>query len=248
VSQGAIVKRGSIYREAQVRLRDFIRERDLHAGDRLPPEAVLAAELEVSRPSLREATRSLQTLGVIEAQPGNGLFVAEFSFRPVIEQLPYGLADSGQALDEILTAREAMESGLMPAVVRMDAQSELARCAELAERMTELERRGESFAEVDRDFHLSLYQTLGNPLVENLIELFWELFSRLGDAIPGSPEGGRGEAHLRIIRALQSGDPAAAAVRMREHFDDVRHRAALLHDETGPHDETALPHDETGPS
>jgi DNA-binding FadR family transcriptional regulator len=223
------MRRGSIYRDAQVRLRDFIRQRGLRAGDRLPPEAVLAAELEVSRPSLREATRSLQTLGVIEAQPGTGLFVAEFSFRPVIEQLPYGLAESGRALDEILTAREGMESGLMLAVVRTDARDRLVRCAELAERMTELERRGQSFAEVDREFHLSLYRSLGNPLVENLIELFWELFVRLGDALPGSPEGGRGEAHLAIIRALQAGDAAAAEARMREHFDDVRRRAALLH-------------------
>lgn len=222
------MRRGSIYREAQVRLRDFIREHDLRAGDRLPTEAVLAATLEVSRPSLREATRSLQTLGVIEAQPGNGLFVAEFSFRPVIEQLPYGLADSSRALEEILTAREAMEVGLMPAVIRMNAEEGLAKCALLAEEMSELERRRESFAAVDRDFHLSLYKTLGNPLVENLIELFWELFSRLGDAIPGSPERNRGEAHLRIVRALQSGDQSAAIDRMCEHFDDVRVRAAML--------------------
>lgn len=222
------MKRGPIYREAQVRLRDFIRERGLRAGDRLPAEAVLARELEVSRPSLREATRSLQTLGVIEAQPGNGLFVAQFSFRPLIEQLPYGLAEFGHALDEILTTREAMEVGLMPAVARTEAHDALERCARLAERMTELEHRGEDFVEVDREFHLSLYQTLGNPLVENLIELFWELFTRLGDVIPGAPDRDRGEAHLRIVQALKDGDGDAAIVRMREHFDDVRARAARI--------------------
>lgn len=226
------MKHGSIFLESQVRLRDFIRERGLRAGDRLPPEAVLAEELEVSRPSLREATRSLQSLGVIEAQPGNGLFVAEFSFRPIIEQLPYGLAESGQALDEILTAREAMEVGLMPAVARMDTHEALDRCADLAEEMTELEHKGESFEAIDRDFHLTLYQPLANPLVDNLIELFWELFVRLGDAIPGRPEKDRGDAHLRIVRALQSGDGSAAITHMREHFDDVRERAAQLNDES----------------
>lgn len=170
---------------------------------------------------------------MIEARPGNGLFVAEFSFRPVIEQLPYGLADSGQAFDEILTAREAMESGLMPAVVRTSARDQLAGCAELAGEMTELERRGESFAHVDRAFHLSLYRSLDNPLVANLVELFWELFARLGDTIPPSIEGGRGEAHLRIVRALQAGDALAATARMQEHFDDVRRRAAKLHNQPG---------------
>lgn len=229
------MKHGSIYREAQSRLRDFIREHDLRPGDRLPAESALAAELEVSRLSLREASRSLQTLGVIEARPGNGLYVAEFSFRPVIEQLPYGLAEPGGSLEELLTAREAMEAGLMPAVCRLRDEEEeaLARCADLAHEMTEREQRGETFVEQDREFHLSLYQTLGNPLVENLIELFWELFIRLEDTIPGNPDRNRGEAHLAIVLALQAGDPELATQRMFEHFDDVRIRAARLHDRGG---------------
>ncbi|WP_219412580.1 FadR/GntR family transcriptional regulator [Pseudonocardia nigra] len=217
-----------IYLEAQARLRDFITEAGLGPGDRLPPEATLAAQLGVSRLSLREATRSLQTLGVIEARRGNGLFVSAFSFRPLIEQLPYGLAASGTALEEILTAREAMEVGLMPAVARRNPQPELAECARLADAMTALESRGESIAEVDKQFHLLLYRALGNPLVDNLIEVFWELFTRLGDAIPVPPEGGRGTVHLQIIRALQKRDAEASIAAMQQHFDDIRARAALL--------------------
>jgi len=222
------VSKSPIYREAQVKLRDFIRSRDLGPGDRLPPEAVLATELGVSRLSLREATRSLQTLGVIEAQHGNGLFVSSFSFRPLIEQLPYGLAVPGMALEEILTAREAMEVGLMPAVARRAGSPELAECVRLAERMAELEEAGESITEVDRAFHLLLYKGLQNPLVDNLIELFWEIFVRLGDAIPAPVEGGRAAVHLRIVEALQSGEAIESIQRMQQHFDDVRTRAAML--------------------
>ncbi|MHA6627471.1 FadR/GntR family transcriptional regulator [Pseudonocardia sichuanensis] len=220
--------RNLIYREAQARLRDFIQEAGLGPGDRLPAEAALAQRLGVSRLSLREATRSLQTLGVIEARHGNGLFVSAFSFRPLIEQLPYGLAAPGTALEEILTAREAMEVGLMPAVARLNPVRELGECARLAEEMSALEARGESTTEVDKRFHLSLYRALGNPLVDNLIEVFWELFTRLGDAIPVPPEGGRGLVHLHIIRALQEGDAEASISAMQKHFDDIRVRAALV--------------------
>lgn len=228
------MKRGSIYRETQNRLRNSIREHGLRPGDRLPSEAKLADELEVSRLSLREATRSLQTLGVIEARPGDGLYVAEFSFRPIIEQLPYGLAQPGTALEELLVAREAMESGLMYAMsqLRDEEAPALAQCAELAKQMTEREQHDQPFADLDRAFHLSLYRPLHNPLVDNLIELFWELFVRLGDAIPGSPERNRGTAHLAIIQALQRGNPQDATARMQEHFADVRRRAALLHRNT----------------
>lgn len=224
------MSRSPIYREAQVKLRDFIKSRDLGPGDRLPAEAVLAAELGVSRLSLREATRSLQTLGVIEAQHGNGLFVSSFSFRPLIEQLPYGLATTGMALEEILTAREAMEVGLMPAVARNPDADVLAECTRLAEKMAELEAAGQEIAEVDRAFHLLLYKGLQNPLVDNLIELFWEIFVRLGDAIPAPKEAGQAAVHLRIVEALQTGEPLEAVQRMQDHFNDVRLRAAMLRD------------------
>jgi DNA-binding FadR family transcriptional regulator len=221
-----------IYRVAQARLRDYIREHDLVPGDRLPSEAVLAAELGVSRPSLREATRSLQTLGVIEAQPGNGLFVAQFSFRPIIEQLPYGLADSTRAIDEILTAREAMEVGLMPAVARAADHETLERCAEIAREMIATEERGEDFLDLDAEFHRTLYRGLRNPLVDNLIELFWqlfgELFHRAGTAMPGGPSRDRGVVHLRVVEALQARDGDLAIRRMREHFEDLRRRADLI--------------------
>lgn len=228
--------RNPLYREAQARLRDFIQDRELGPGDRLPSEADLAAELGMSRLSIREATRSLQTLGVIEAQHGNGLFVSEFSFRPLIEQLPYGLAAPGMALEEILAAREAMEVGLMPAVARMGDGAHLERCAELAREMTKLERAEKPYADVDREFHLQLYKGLGNPLVDNLIELFWELFTRLGDAIPGPKEGQRGLAHLRIVEALLSADPLDGIRCMQDHFADVRARADSLR---GPSDATS---------
>jgi DNA-binding GntR family transcriptional regulator len=81
---------------------------------------------------------------------------------------------------------------------------------------------------VDKQFHLSLYRALGNPLVDNLIEVFWEMFTRLGDSIPVPPEGGRGAVHLRIIRALQAGDAGGSIAAMQQHFDDIRVRAALL--------------------
>lgn len=220
-----------IYLLAQRRLRDYIRENELSPGDRLPSEADLAAQLGVSRLTVREATRSLQTLGVIHAQRGSGLFVAEFSFRPIIDQLPYGLAGSGRAIAEVLVAREAMEAGLMPAVVRAGESDSLHRCAEIAALMIERAEHGEDFPDLDEEFHRTLYAGLHNPLVDNLIDLFWRLFGELtreaGDRMP-PPEPNRGAVHARIVNALMSGDEQLAVTRMREHFDDLRRRVDAL--------------------
>jgi len=233
---------GPIYLVAQRRLRDYIREHDLSPGDRLPSEADLATELGVSRLSLREATRSLQTLGVIEAQHGNGLFVSEFSFRPIIDQLPYGLAGAGRAISEVLVVRESMEVGLMSAVVRAGLQEELQRCAVIAAEMIERGERGEDFRDLDEEFHRTLYSGLQNPLVDNLIDLFWHLFGTLvrevGDRMP-APAPDRGAVHARIIEALLAGDEDLAVHRMREHFDDLRRRVTALEGGAAPGQATA---------
>ncbi len=223
-----MVTRRPIYREAQERLREYIRTHRMRPGDRLPPEAILASELGVSRPSLREATKSLQTLGVIEAQHGNGLFVSAFSFRPIIEQLPYGLAETGASFGEILVAREAMEVGLMSFVARLAGGDELRECERLAHVMGEREAAGLPCADVDNAFHLQLYRGLRNPLVDQVIETFWELYARLDDNGPAVGDRRLGPIHLAIVRALRKGDAQLAAAEMRAHFDDVRQRAATI--------------------
>ncbi|GAA3643303.1 FadR/GntR family transcriptional regulator [Nonomuraea antimicrobica] len=217
-----------IYREAQARLKEYIQTHRLRPGDRLPPEAALASELGVSRLSLREATRSLQTLGVIEARHGNGLFVSAFSFRPIIEQLPYGLADTGARFGEILVAREAMEVGLMAFVAKLPASVELHECERLAKVMGERETAGVPTSDVDKEFHLRLYRALGNTLVDQVIETFWELFARLGEALKAPGTRRLAPIHLAIVRALREGDAELAAAEMRAHFDDVRRRIALI--------------------
>jgi DNA-binding FadR family transcriptional regulator len=223
------VSRSSLFIKAQAQLRDYIQELGLGPGDRLPSEADLAARFGVSRAAIREATRSLQTLGVIKARHGDGLYVANFSFRPIIEQLPYGLAIGSTQFVEILQAREALEMGLMPAVAALASHAHLQKCSALAARMAELESNGESTIDVDRAFHLQLYTSLENPLVNNLIEVFWELYRRLNANLPPAehhvPVAPR---HAAIVEALSRNDPELAMRRMREHFDDVRSRAQAL--------------------
>jgi DNA-binding FadR family transcriptional regulator len=220
---------GPLFVRAQAELKNYIREHNLAAGDRLPPEGDLAVLFGVSRGAIREATRSLQTLGVITAQHGNGLYVAEFSFRPILEQLPYGLAHGSTPFSEILQAREALEMGLMPSVAALATEEDLQRCAGFVQLMEQLESEGKSALDADRDFHLSLYASLNNALVNNLIEIFWELYRRL-DGKVRALEGDLHHAplHAAIVEALRAGDADLAMLRMREHFDDVRARVDTL--------------------
>lgn len=219
----------SLFVKAQAELRSYIQEHGLGPGDRLPSEGELATRFGVSRGAIREATRSLQTLGVIEAHHGNGLYVSAFSFRPIVEQLPYGLSYGGTQFSEIFQAREALETGLMSAVASLITADDLADCTRLAHEMDRLESIGEPTIDVDRDFHLSLYKVLGNSLVDGLIETFWDLYRGLDGTLP-APENPIRHApfHLAIVEALLANDAAEAMLCMRRHFDDVRNRLEAL--------------------
>src|SRR5438105_351507 len=69
------VSRGAVAENIVAQLLAMLRERKLRSGDKLPPERELAALMNVSRPSLREALRTLSVMGVIELRHGSGIYV-----------------------------------------------------------------------------------------------------------------------------------------------------------------------------
>src|SRR5687768_5813762 len=72
---GRPARRTSVTDDAITRIRQMILVGELAPGDRLPPEADLAANLGLSRASLREAVRALTLLGVIDTRQGDGSYI-----------------------------------------------------------------------------------------------------------------------------------------------------------------------------
>ena len=62
-----------------------IREGRIQAGDKLPTEAALAQQFEVSRTVVREAISRLKSLGLVDSRPGSGVYLAKFD-RDVFKQ------------------------------------------------------------------------------------------------------------------------------------------------------------------
>jgi GntR family transcriptional regulator, transcriptional repressor for pyruvate dehydrogenase complex len=71
----APIKSTRIYEEIVRQVKTMIAEGRLASGDRLPPERELAEKFLVSRTSVREALRALESLGLVEIRPGEGTFI-----------------------------------------------------------------------------------------------------------------------------------------------------------------------------
>jgi DNA-binding FadR family transcriptional regulator len=212
------------YREAQAKLRSYIADHKLVAGDQLPPESELSVSFGMSRLSLREAIKGLETVGVLKTLQGGGTYVQQFSFSPILENLPYAFQLENRDLRNLLELRAALEEGLVFRASEWVRRRDLDDLRSIATAMRDAEPDGEEMAELDRSFHRRLYEPLDNPLVTQLIDLFWEMFHRMHAAstTPPPPAHELAQLHLDIVEALANERGVVEA--MTNHFEDIRRR------------------------
>ena len=112
------VERQSVFKSIQQKLRSYILDNELEPGNMLPPAAEMVSQLGVSSASLREALRSLESLGVVETRHGVGTFICAYDFSPILENLSHSLLFERDHLRDLVQVREALEVGLLDSAVQ----------------------------------------------------------------------------------------------------------------------------------
>lgn len=227
-------QRPTLQETVQERVKQFIIENDHRAGDPLPPEAELARRLGISRPSLREAMRVLQTIGVVESRHGSGTYVGKFRMDTLIDGMSFSIMASNetnalQALSEILEVREILEANLIRRAATMITQAQVESLESLVNEMQEHADAGETFTPQDLAFHEVLYEALGNSLIVQLVRAFWQVFDKVEVDLRGI--GGELQSvvdiHRGIVDAIRHGDADEAEAAMTRHFDGIRERVTV---------------------
>lgn len=211
------------------RILDLISGDRLRPGDRLPPERDLAAKLGTSRPSLREALRSLNAQGVVDIRHGSGVFVAE---PAVARNLRAALVAQEVSVGELYDMREVLE---LPAASWAARRQDPAALAEVHNAFTALmsaslpgEVDWDRLRDLDAAFHLSIVRAAGNRFMTQTLGVLHEIISRGMETtlrIPGRLERSRDE-HQHILDAVLAGDAAAARRSVAAHIQGAR-KAAL---------------------
>lgn len=220
------------YKLAALEIKAFIELNGLKTGQALPSEAALAQQLGISRPSLREAMKALESVGVLESRHGEGVFVAGFSFDAIVDNLPYSLVADDVQLFHLLEVRTALEVGMVARIVPIIPKDDIEKLRQLAARMHALALEGKSFADEDRDFHATLFACLKNPFLNRLVDLFWQVFHRMADTLPKADASSglqTAKEHMAIVKKLESGDAAALQQAHERHFEEIHKRMTRLH-------------------
>lgn len=203
---------------------DLIHAERLGAGARLPTAKALAARFAVATPTMREALRQLQALGVVDIRHGSGIYVRPGTERLLLANPDQRLFVAGK-IPQLLEARLLIEPYLARmAALRIDAAGLDRLQSYLDEAGRNLSSSDEPLMHASMSFHSAIAAASGNTILSDIIGLLIEVYSSEQLAIT-SLYNARVEdhrEHLEILAALRARDPDRVGELMRRHLAGVK--------------------------
>lgn len=202
---------------------DGIRAGLWEPGDLLPRERDLAARLEVSRTTVREATGLLSRAGVLTVRRGNRGGV-EIATRIVPASIMTEIEALGPSeTRSLLQARRAIETSSAVLSSQRATPADLADLERLVDELHSLIDVPEEFLEVDFQFHLRVAEASGNALMAEFLREILRRYAAIRSQYPvGHVALDRGIANQQAtLDAIRSGDPERVVAAMDEHLGSV---------------------------
>jgi len=208
-------------------IKRMIQSGELKEGDKLPNQNAFAAQLGVSRTSLREALSTLTRIGVIEQRPGYGTVFRSRIPALFTDHLAPPLISDKQATIELIEARRFIEIGAAELSVKNASPEQINEMGLLIKAMPRLLKEGriDDYIEQDVAFHFSIAKASHNRFLVNLfvtIRGFMEQYMRESfHLLPYMLERSL-KFHQNIYQAIKGGSRSKAVSQMEKHILDVQ--------------------------
>jgi GntR family transcriptional repressor for pyruvate dehydrogenase complex len=205
------------------RLQQRILTERLRPGDKLPTEAELVAEYDVSRSVVREAGRILDDRGLVDIRPGRGMVVARPDGSQVAAQYAILLQMDEAGFDQLMQTRMIVETELSALAALHRTDDDVAALRGSLDRARAGAGDFETFLEEDLRFHELISRSSGNPFFALFIDpvnvclrnLYTDPARYLASAALTFAE------HGAILDAIADGDADAARAASRRHLSRV---------------------------
>lgn len=212
---------GTVSDRVAKQILNLIEAEALRPGDRLPAERDLAGFLGVSRPSVREAVKTLEAQGRLNVRHGQGVFVA---FPQSQKDLRAALAQQEVTLSELFAMREVLE---VPAAGWAAGAADEARIAAASAALEDLNGTIRAdpgdfkvLQKLDAAFHMRIVEAAGNRFLRQTLGVLQDMLAAGMETtllVPGRLQKSRRE-HDRILRAVVAGDTTGARNAARQHI------------------------------
>ena len=228
VAQGKFKSKGAIIAE---QLFERIKLGEYPVGSKLPAERIIAEQMGVSRPSVREAISALHIVGILESRPGDGTYITEpLAMDELMLQVQSFLEESDSPY-EILQARKAVEIGVVRLAVSIATDEDIQKIKIAWDEKYKLGRKGEfdAYIRFGKDLHLAIAKATKNRIIEAMMDRLlnvtnqplWKNMRRsYYEQDPARIEQML-EIHNDIVTAIQNRDSEKAIQALEADFDAV---------------------------
>jgi GntR family transcriptional repressor for pyruvate dehydrogenase complex len=217
------IKSTRIYQEIVRQVKGMIAEGRLKSGDQLPPERDLAEKFVVSRTSVREALRALESLGLVEIRPGEGTFVREVSIETLIEPLALIMVSQREAIGELFEARRLLEPTIAALAAARATPEEIHEMERILEQQAKEIATGKTGLAEDAAFHAAIGAAAHNRAITRIAHAVMDLLTQSREEslnTPGRPTRSHDD-HRRIVAAIAARDDVGARRAMLDHLEAV---------------------------
>ena len=219
----APIKSTRIYEEIVRQVKAMIAEGRLKGGDRLPPERDLAEKFVVSRTSVREALRALESLGLVEIRPGEGTFIRQVSIEALVEPLALLMVSEREATAELFEARRLLEPSLAALAATRATSEEIQEMERILEEQAREVAAGRTGLAQDAQFHAAIGAAAHNRAITRIAHAIMDLLTQSREEslnMPGRPTRSH-EDHRRVLAAIARRDAEGARKAMQDHIEAV---------------------------
>ena len=205
-------------------IRDAIIEGDIDVDERLPSEAELSEQFDVSRPTVREALKRLAAQNLIRTQRGatGGAFVRRLSYEDAyanhITTSTLLLSMNAVDFETACEARYALERACAPMSATRRTPDQLATMRAEIHRQTQPGLSDESFCDSDVAFHRALVDGAANPVLSYQLAGAVEAMQPLMNMITFTERNREMIVglHARIADAIEAGEAQTADLALSE--------------------------------
>jgi GntR family transcriptional repressor for pyruvate dehydrogenase complex len=206
------------------RIRGLILNGEYQEGDRLPAIMEMARRFGVGHPSVREALKKLETMGVVEIRHGSGVYVSRSHEVLVLASPDFTGTVTKKLLLDLIQARMPLEVHSVTQAAQHASADDLEEMRKLLDTAGQNLDNDSVLNSVNMAFHRQIAVASGNTVVAQLLDVLHELFTeeqRLILGIFGSRQRDHQE-HLSILEALEKRDEQLCSQRMRKHLEGVQ--------------------------
>ena len=191
-------------------------------GDKIPSENELAAQLQVSRISVRSALQRLSSLGLVESRQGEGTFVCEFSGAQYANNLIPLVVFERSDMQDLMEFRNILDSELAALAALRATDTDIALLHQNYQRHMAAEGDVTKCADYDSEFHCLLAAATHNALFHKVYQVFQPVFRKnMHQIVSIMGVSGARVNHAAILAAVEQHDPDAARAAMQTHVQET---------------------------